>query len=121
MDKQDLVKLLSTIVYEVTVPGKNGHLDIPSLVGLLSLVNLLGIINYISTHSQVQPAPMVENSAAETRDLLAGLLSSLKLSSGETTNTQNLNPQTLMLLLNLLANLNKKKNEENLEVPAVSD
>lgn len=120
MDKGDLTKLLLNIMYEVTAPGKTHQLDIPSLVSILSLVNLLGIVNYVSASSNVAVPAMVENSASETRDLFSTLLGSLgSLKSGSTDNQQNLNPQTLMMILNLLANLNRKKSEDHLE-PSVT-
>ncbi|NLU50423.1 MAG: hypothetical protein GXX09_08440 [Syntrophomonadaceae bacterium] len=119
MEKGDLIKLLLNIMFEISAPTKSQRLDIPSLVGILSLVNLAGIMNYLSYYQHQSVPPMVESSTTETRDLFSGLLTAVSSAKGGHSDNQNLNPQTLMMILNLLSNLNKKKSDEISE-PQVS-
>ncbi|MGI6487937.1 MAG: hypothetical protein GX964_04805 [Syntrophomonadaceae bacterium] len=121
MDKGKLTQLAVNILFQLTSPNSPPKINVPNLVSILSLVNLMGIVEYYTYHADESIPPMVESSASETRDLFSSLVSSLGTRSGDKDSQPNLNPQTLMMMLNLLSNLNKKKPEEPGKSPATTN
>lgn len=117
------MRLVANLISEVTTPNKVNHLDIPSLVTILSLVNLLGIVNYVSGNFNLEVPAMVESSSStsQTRDLFSSLLGSLgSLQGGGGSDIPALSPQNIAMVLNLLSSLNKKKAEDSPEPTAIS-
>lgn len=120
MDKGKLTQLAINILFQLTSPNSPSKINVPNLVSILSLVNLMGIIEYYTYHTDQSLPPMVESSVSETRDLFSSLAASLETRGGDKDSQPTLNPQTLMMMLNLLSNLNNKKETEEPDKPSAT-
>ena len=79
----------------------------------------MGIIEYYTYHTD-QSLTHGESSVSETRDLFSSLAASLETRGGDKDSQPTLNPQTLMMMLNLLSNLNNKKETEEPDKPSAT-
>ncbi|MGE5422552.1 MAG: hypothetical protein ACM3QW_04760 [Ignavibacteriales bacterium] len=115
-----LQNLLFNIIYEVTSPNKTGKLEAHHMIGILSLTNLLGIVNYMNSHvPQGDNFPLLSSGSEGGGDMLQTLMQLMqsKKTSAGGGGGSDLNPQNLMLLLNVLSSLGKGKNEGDSSEP----
>ncbi len=107
-----LQNLIFNIIYEVTSPNKAGKLEAHHMIGILSLTNLLGIVNYMNAHvPQDDGYPALsagQDGSSDMLHTLMQLVQNKKSGSGG-----DLNPQNLMLLLNVLSSLGKNKSDSD--------
>ncbi|MGE5417342.1 MAG: hypothetical protein ACM3UZ_11460 [Acidobacteriota bacterium] len=123
-----LHNLLLNIIYELTSPNKENKLQSHHMIGILSLTNLLGIVNYLSMHSSPSgQSPAVGGISGGLGeggmgDLIGGLMQMIGKKSGSSggggPSLPELNPQNLMVLLNMLSSLGQRKkgDEDHTEI-----
>jgi hypothetical protein len=117
-----LQNLVFNIIYEMTSPNKSDKLEVHQMIGILSLTNLLGIMNYMSLYAPGNEgfaAPLANlgsgNGAGDGGgELLQSLLGMLNSKRGGNAGSGlgELNPQNLMMLLNMLSSLGQKRKPE---------
>jgi hypothetical protein len=106
-----LQNILLNVMYELTSP-KNDKLQPHHMVGILSLTNLLGIVNYMNLYAPValeHQAAVSGNSNGGGNEMLNSLLQMMaggKKGSGS--NMPDMNPQSLLMLLNLMSSMGQK-------------
>lgn len=107
-----LQNLIFNIIYEVTSPNKAGKLEAYQMIGILSLTNLLGIVNYMNAHvPQGDGYTALSTGQDGGGDMLHTLMQLVQNKKGGSGG--DLNPQNLMLLLNILSSLGKNKSDSD--------
>jgi len=117
-----LQNLLFNIVYQVLSPNREDRVPFHQLIGILFLVNLMGIVSYMNSfapgphiNASSLPVPLGSSEGESGTDLLGNLLNLIGNRKGGPSGLQDLNPQSLALLLNLLSSLGQQRKRSDEE------
>ncbi|MGE5371974.1 MAG: hypothetical protein ACM3QZ_08315 [Solirubrobacterales bacterium] len=107
-----LNNFLQNIIYQATSPNKPDILETSSLIAVLSLVGIIGVINYAAGAAPVRYAASNpgQNEPAGGNDLMQTLLQMAGSKKGG-----DINPQQMMMMMNLLSTLGKKNKNDDSE------